>query len=154
MKSTALVFADNPILGAGPGMAQVHYEEYAPVVGGKVRPGQRQAHNLYLQLAAETGLLGLIVFLVVIGYAFAGLEQARKRLSYRDDKLWGAVCGVELALIVYLTTSLFLHAAYIRYFWLLLGLCVVVSSADRLPVLVRLLGTMLAETVHRLRTQQ
>lgn len=154
MKSTALVFADHPILGAGPGMAQVHYTEYAPIVGGKVRPGERQAHNLYLQLAAETGIVGLAIFLVVIGYAFSGLEQARKRLSHRDEKLWGIVCGMELALIIYLATSLFLHAAYIRYFWLLLGLCVVVSSADRLPVLVRLLGTMLAETVHRIRAQQ
>lgn len=154
MKSTALVFADNPVLGAGPGMAQVHYEEYAPIVGGKVRPGQRQAHNLYLQLAAETGILGLAVFLIIIVYAFAGLERARKRLAPRDPKLWGAVCGMELALIIYLATSLFLHAAYIRYFWLLLGLCVVVSNADRLPVLVRLLGSMLAQTAHRIRTEQ
>ena len=99
-------------------------------------------------------MVGLGVFLVIIVYAFAGLERARKRLAARDPKLWAVVCGMELALIIYLATSLFLHAAYIRYFWLLLGLCVVVSSADRLPVLVRLLGSMLAETAQRIRTQQ
>ncbi|MGE0621964.1 MAG: O-antigen ligase family protein [Pseudomonadales bacterium] len=154
MKSTALVFADHPLLGAGPGMAQVLYADYAPVVGGKVRPGQREAHNLYLQLAAETGIIGLAVFATVIVFAFSGLERARKRLAARDYRLWGLACGMELALIIYLGTSLFLHSAYIRYLWMLLGLCVIVASADRLPLLIHLLGRMLAETVRSVRSRE
>lgn len=154
MKSTAMVFAEHPLIGAGPGMAQVLYADYAPVVGGKVRPGEREAHNLYLQLAAETGIVGLVVFTTIIGFAFSGLERARKRLAARDYRLWGIACGMELALIIYLGTSLFLHSAYVRYLWMLLGLCIVVSSADRLPLLVRLLGRMLAETVRRVRSQE
>lgn len=154
MKSTAMVFAEHPLIGAGPGMAQVLYADYAPVVGGKVRPGEREAHNLYLQLAAETGIVDLVVFTTIIGFAFSGLERARKRLAARDYRLWGIACGMELALIIYLGTSLFLHSAYVRYLWMLLGLCIVVSSADRLPLLVRLLGRMLAETVRRVRSQE
>jgi len=119
-----------------------------------VRPGTRRSHNLYLQLAAETGIAGLAAFAVVVAFAFAGLERERRRLLTRDRKLWAVVCGLELALIVYLTTSLFLHAAYVRYFWLLLGLCVVAAYAERVPVLIRLLGQVLTQAVERMRAQQ
>lgn len=154
MKATLLLFMDYPILGAGPGMAEVHYADYAPIVGGKVRPGARESHNLYLQLAAETGIIGLIAFLAVVTFTFSGLERARRRFANRDLPLWALVCGMELALIVYLTTSLFLHAAYVRYFWLLLGLCVVTSSVERTPVLIRLLGQMLTQTARQVRAHQ
>lgn len=122
MKAASMLFADQPILGAGPGLAPLYYPEYAPVVGGKVRPGTRRSHNLFLQLAAETGMIGLGAFLVVVGLAFRELDGARRRLERKDRALWGVICGLELGLIISLTTSLFLHAAYIRYFWILLGL--------------------------------
>jgi hypothetical protein len=50
------------------------------------------------------------------------LDRARRRLQQSDRQFWALVCGIELAILVLLTTSLFLHAAYIRYFWLLLAL--------------------------------
>lgn len=154
MKATAMVFIDYPIFGAGPGMAEVHYPDYAPVVGGNVRPGTRKSHNLYLELAAETGLVGLIAFLAMILMVFVQLERARKRLANRDPLLWGIVCGLELGLIVYLMTSMFLHTAYVRYFWILLALCVVATHAERAPVLIQLLGRMLSQTAARMRAEQ
>lgn len=153
MMAAGLVFVDHPILGAGPGMAQVHYPKYAAKVGGKVRPGTRRSHNLFLQLAAETGVLGLGAFFAVLGAVFVGLERARRRHFRRDKEMWAIICGLELALIISLTTSLFLHAAYVRYFWLLLGLCVAASAVTSIPVLVRLLSRMLGETMVRLRPQ-
>jgi O-antigen ligase len=153
MMAAGLVFVDHPILGAGPGMAQVHYPKYAAKVGGKVRPGTRRSHNLFLQLAAETGVLGLAAFFAILGVVFVGLERARRRHFHRDREMWAVICGLELALIISLTTSLFLHAAYVRYFWLLLGLCVAASAVSSIPVLVRLLSRMLGETMVRLRPQ-
>ncbi len=153
MMAAGLVFVDHPMLGAGPGMAQVHYPKYAAKVGGKVRPGTRRSHNLFLQLAAETGVLGLAAFFAVLGVVVVGLERARRRHFQRDMEMWAIICGLELALIISLTTSLFLHAAYIRYFWLLLGLCVAASAVTSIPVLVRLLSRMLGETMVRLRPQ-
>jgi O-antigen ligase len=148
MKSASMLFADQPILGAGPGLAPLYYPEYAPVVGGKVRPGTRRSHNLFLQLAAETGLVGLGAFLVVVAFAFRALEGARRRLERRDRVLWGVACGLELALIISLTTSLFLHAAYIRYFWILLGLSAAVGvqkgAAGPADLLVRILRDSVA----------
>lgn len=150
MKSAGLVFADQPILGAGPGLAPLYYPEYAPVVGGKVRPGTRRSHNLFLQLAAETGLVGLSAFFLVVGLAFLDLEGARRRLERSDRVLWSIVCGLELALIISLTTSLFLHAAYIRYFWILLGLSAAVGVQRGLPRPDAVLFRILRDSVSRL----
>lgn len=151
MKSAVLVFAEHPILGAGPGLAPHYYDENAGVVGGKVRQGTRRSHNLYLELAAETGIVGLGAFALVIGLAFRDLDAARRRFAGSDRTLWGFAAGLEVALVVSLTTSLFLHAAYIRYFWLLLGLAISASAQEGAPVLVRLLSRMLRETAARIR---
>ena len=149
MKATGLVFLDHPVLGAGPGMAQRHYAEHAAMVGGKVRAGVRRSHNLFLQLAAETGLIGLAAFGAVVFFAIRGLERTRRRYAGRDPMLWSVASGLELALVVSLATSLFLHAAYVRYFWLLLGLCAAVGTIERAPVLVRFLNRLLEQTTLR-----
>jgi len=153
MKAAGLLFAEHPWLGAGPGLAPLYYERNAELVGGKVRAEGRRSHNLFLQLAAETGLLGLGAFAVVLLLAFRELERARRVLGRRDRRLWGTVCGLELALVISLTTSLFLHAAYIRYFWLLLGLSAAASAQSGPPALVALLARMLRETAGRIRQE-
>ncbi len=151
MKAAGMLFMDNPVLGAGPGLAPHYYGHYAGIVGGKVRPGTRRSHNLFLQLAAETGIVGLGAFVLVIGMTFAGLERARRSLEVTDRQLWGVVCGLELALIISLTTSLFLHAAYVRYFWLLIGLSAAASAHQEVPALVTLLERILRQTADRIR---
>ena len=146
-----MLFLDHPILGAGPGLARHYYQHYESLVGGKVRADTRRTHNLFLQLAAETGIVGLSAFLLVVALTFGGLERARRRLETTDRQLWGVVCGLELALIISLTTSLFLHAAYIRYFWLLLGLSAAATTHHGAPVLATLLERMLRQTADRIR---
>ncbi len=128
MQAAGLLFLEHPLLGVGPRMAPVYYAEYAVLVGGKVRQGSRRTHNLYLQLAAETGLVGLFAFLGMIAMVLLPLDRARRSLQHSDRQLWGLVCGLELAVLLLLATSLFLHAAYIRYFWLLLALAGVAAS--------------------------
>jgi len=154
MKSAALLFVEHPILGAGPGLAPYAYEEYAGVVGGKVRPGTRRSHNLYLQMAAETGLVGLGAFAVVIGLAFREVDRARRRFESTDRRLWGLACGLELALVISLTTSLFLHAAYIRYFWVLIGMATAIGAQPGTPALAAFLSRMLHESARHIRADQ
>lgn len=151
MQAAGLLFLDHPLLGAGPGLAPLYYGEYAGVTGGKVRSGTRRSHNLFLQLAAETGLVGLAAFGLVLGVAFRDLERARRRLERSDRGGWALVCGLELSLVVSLASSLFLHAAYIRYFWLLLGLSAAASRQTGVPVMVTLLARMLRQTAERIR---
>jgi O-antigen ligase len=151
MKAAGMLFMEHPVLGAGPGLAPLYYAHYAGLVGGKVRADQRRSHNLFLQLAAETGFIGLSAFLVVVAMTFRRLEKARRRLERSDRQMWGIICGLELALIISLTTSLFLHAAYIRYFWMLIGLSAAATAHHGAPVLATLLERMFRQMAARIR---
>jgi O-antigen ligase len=134
MQAAGLLFLEHPLLGAGPGMAPVFYPEYAVLVGGKVRQGPRRSHNIYLQLAAETGVVGLLAFLGTLWVVLYSLDQGRRSTQYSDRELWGLLCGLELAVLILMATSFFLHAAYVRYFWLLLGLAVAAAALPHPPM--------------------
>ena len=56
------------------------------------------------------------------------------------------VMGLEAALIAYLANSIFLHLAYIRYFWLLMGLAGAASYLAREEAAERAPGTAEAQT--------
>ncbi len=124
MLTAVLVFADHPIVGAGPDMYGEHYIDYARIAGGNlgnVRVSRREAHSLPLQIAANHGVLGLVTFGMVLYFTFRDLGRARRRwLQVRPD-LAHIAAGLQLALVVYLTTGLFLHISYIRYFWFILA---------------------------------
>lgn len=60
---------DRPILGHGVNTFMANYLTYW--VSGERQP--RYAHNCYLQVAAETGLIGLAIFLILLGLLFARL---------------------------------------------------------------------------------
>ena len=116
------VFADHPLVGVGPGLFPEHYAEYAERVAIRVKDEQREAHNLYLQIAAETGALGLAAFLGAVGVTIGELVRARHRALATRPATATLLGGFLLALIAYLVTGVFLHLSYARYFWLLLAL--------------------------------
>jgi hypothetical protein len=122
MMAAALVFADHPIVGAGPGMYPEHYREYAEVLGVKFKQKKRQAHNLYLGLAAEAGGLGLLCFLCIVVIACKELAKSLRDPARRIPELANITPALLFAVVVYLTTGLFLHFAFARYFWMILAL--------------------------------
>jgi len=116
-----LVFADHPLIGVGPGRFPAYYRLYADDVGIRVLNQDRQAHDLYLHIAAETGILGLVAFLGILGLTLRDLIRVRKRwLKLRPD-VAAMATGLGLAVVTYMTTGLFLHLSYARYFWLVLA---------------------------------
>ncbi len=131
MMTAALVFADHPIIGVGPGMFRYYYMDYAPLVGENVQFGKdRQAHNLYLSIAADHGLFGLLTYMAIIFLTIGGLAQARKRWLHSDPsrhaprlrQLANIATGFILALVSYLVTGLGLHFGYARFFWMIMAL--------------------------------
>jgi O-antigen ligase len=95
----------------------------------------REAHSLYLDIAANHGLLGLITFFAIFAITLRDLARARRRWQ-RNRPALAAICtGYFLALIAYLATGLFLHLSYARYLWLMLGLAAAAGNiANRLPL--------------------
>ena len=121
------MFEDAPLLGVGAGNYGTHFLEYAQQVGSDVRlyvtPTEGYyPHNLYLEIAAETGIVGLLLFAGAVVVCVTNLWRSRSALlTANAGSSAGLVTGCVIALAGYLLTSVFLHGHFIRYWWLLIG---------------------------------
>lgn len=125
MLAATFAFLDHPILGVGPGqylpLYSMEYHQAVPVKYRDLRR-PRRAHNLYVELAAETGILGLAVFTAIIGVLLKNLLRARREWLDRSPEAADMVTAFALGIFAYLVTGMFLHLAYERYLWFLLAL--------------------------------
>lgn len=123
MLTGVLMFLDHPLLGVGPGNYEVHYLSYSARAGLSGEDTVRDPHSLYVQIAAETGLVGLAAFAWLLAAAFALLERARRRARRARARQFALLLlACQLSLVIYLALSTFLHDAYFRHFFVLLAL--------------------------------
>lgn len=127
--AATLVFLDHPLLGVGPGLFRSYYQEYAPRAGGL--PGDRDyaAHSLYAEVAAETGVMGLLTFGGIVISTAVMLIRVR-RDSLRPEHV-ALATGFLVVLVAYLATGVFLHISYHRYIWLFLALAAAAGTVLR-----------------------
>ena len=128
-QSEALVaveqFRDHPLLGVGAGNYKVSYQKYARRLGIDQRGEDRSAHSLYLETAAEHGVVGLAALLGVVAWAMGSLRGARRRLELLGDREGAAALrAMTLGLVTYLCGGLFLHSAFPLMLWLLVAVAV------------------------------
>lgn len=120
---TAIVMIrDNPVFGVGPGQASRYITEYARGIGYKVLDTNRRTHNMYLEEMADTGLVGFSVLMGIIGLTMVQLASMRARFRLLRPDISYTAASFMLSIVAYLATAVFLHLAYIRYFWFLLAL--------------------------------
>ena len=86
------VFADQPVLGAGSGSFVAEWARRR-----EIEESVRDAHSLYLETAAELGLLGL----VALGLFFAGVGLAAYGTHRRDPALAAGPCAVLIVFAVH-----------------------------------------------------
>jgi O-antigen ligase len=121
--AAADMFTDHPWLGVGIGNYPVAYPQYAI---GRWRDPLGHAHNYYLNIAAEAGLLGLSTFLVLFAACFWFGLRATRRAS--GPTWWRAVALGSLGVLVHLCVhnlfdNLFVHSMNVQL-GLVLGLAV------------------------------
>jgi O-antigen ligase len=132
MLAAAMVFADHPVLGVGSGMFKFYSQEYGNRLGIRRLEIERQAHCLYLDIAAENGALGLACFMGIVLMIIHNLTRARAHHRGRAP----AHCPDEdatpylLAIVCYLASGLFLHLSFIRFFFVLLALAAAAGRID------------------------
>jgi putative inorganic carbon (HCO3(-)) transporter len=107
------MWGDHPWLGVGFGNYQVAYADYALP---KWREGLGHAHNYYLNVAAETGLIGLVSYLVLWG---AALWQTAKAIRRSGDFYAKALALGALGILVHVSVhnivdNLWVHNLYIQ----------------------------------------
>jgi putative inorganic carbon (hco3(-)) transporter len=122
------MFRDHMIFGVGPGNYSRHYLSYSQQIGLDPRLTAREAHSLYLGSLAETGIVGGCALFAVLWLALRGAWRGRRWLDGRDGLL---AEGIFVSLVSFLVAGLFLHAAYPRYLWILVGFGFVAGELAR-----------------------
>ena len=119
------MIADNPVFGVGPGNFVVKYQAYRQSPAHLV---PYYVHNTYLQVWAESGILGFVSFLAVLAAAVAQLLAARARApNVRWRRLVEAVLAGFVGYLAFMGTSNGLHD---QTFWLSLAMIGLVSFAQ------------------------
>ena len=121
----------NPLLGVGPGNFGKHYIDY----DYRWTPGRqlesRALHNMYLSVAAETGLPGFAFFSAMIVISLVGLHRTRK--SAQDPELRMLAEAIQLGYVLFLIAAGALPAVTYKYTWILTSLAVAVSLIAQQP---------------------
>ncbi|MBV8716936.1 MAG: O-antigen ligase family protein [Chloroflexi bacterium] len=126
------MFLDHPWLGVGAGNYAQAYPDY--YVGSWIEP-LGHAHDYYINMLAELGVVGGGILLLLLGIAFKQLGGALVRSEAQRDTFWRAVlAGAFGGLIVFcvhnLFDSLFVHSVNIQV-GVLLGLGLVAIRQSR-----------------------
>lgn len=131
-RTAVQIFTDHPLTGVGPGRFETvtsAYQRRLPLPSAEVLA----PHNLYLQLAAEGGLVLLAAWvLLVLAAAFVAV-RAGLLLGARSGRDAALVPGVLAALLSWSVASVFLHLATLRMFLLVVALGAAVDVLARRP---------------------
>lgn len=119
-QAAARMLADAPLFGVGPGGFREHYTSVSRLA--EITEPTAVAHNMYLEVAAELGLLGLIVFVAMIVTAFVASENALRRGADR-----ALVVAIQASLLAIAVASAFLSEQYYFPLWSMVAIACAVS---------------------------
>jgi O-antigen ligase len=118
LKAGLAMIKSYPITGVGLGQ----FKDVAPDFNPEVLnvAGHRNiAHDTYIQIAAETGLPALMLFVVLMAIAIKNCRSVRLRSNAPMGSL---AAGMQLGLIGYSIAAASVTAEYVTTFWILIFL--------------------------------
>jgi O-antigen ligase len=118
------MFGDRPWLGVGFGNYEAMYPAYAI---GIWRDPLGHAHNYYINVAAEAGLVGLAAYLAVIAAALVQTGRSARRAS----GLARAVCIGALGLMAHLCVHNLVDNLYVHGMNMLVGMVLGMAWASQ-----------------------
>lgn len=119
---------DQPVLGVGVGNFPTRSIDYVLQPGSlprdeKIVDERKVAHNTYLGILAELGIVGLALFLAIIGASlYSALRAARSFQQQGDPAMELLARGLVVALIGVLAADFFISQEFSKQLWLLLAL--------------------------------
>lgn len=85
-------------------------------------------HNMYLQLAVNTGVISMLNFIVFMVWLFYRFIKLQKKTLYKNENIYGIIfIFTNLAVFSYLISALFNDSlvSVAPIFWVILGLAVI-----------------------------
>jgi len=131
------IMTESPVWGVGLGGFGTHIIEKTSQVAYIMRwlvedqnwnPVFLGAHNLYLQLACDTGLVGLALILLFFGALLRRLRRARQDFEARgEDRLARMTAVLGVSMLTFLCAGIFLHALQQKIWWMIAAVATVIA---------------------------
>ena len=131
------VIADHPVVGVGAGNFPIIAPQYAtaPInlpAANFVVDTPKVAHNTYLGVFADLGIVGLLAFVVIVLSALVLARRATRYFALSGDVALELLCrAVFVGLVGMLAAFVFISGEYEKQLWLLLGLAVALYGIAR-----------------------
>ncbi|CAM3983257.1 O-antigen ligase family protein [Smaragdicoccus niigatensis] len=122
------MFHDRPAFGFGPGTYLSQVPHYAGLVNTAVLHPTIAPHNFYAQIAAETGIAGLIGWAAF--FAAFIVPPIMRTVSRPTEQHRLMLAALAAGLLGWLLASVFLHMAYMRSLGVVLALACIVTLYD------------------------
>ena len=101
---------DYPIFGLGPG----GWLEVAEAYTGD----DHNPHNIYLVLSTETGIVGLVLYLILVGFTYFQISKTiRLALKRKDGETARLASALIMSIFGLLSAMTFLNRPYNEYLW-------------------------------------
>jgi O-antigen ligase len=133
----ALILADRPLFGAGPGSFPEVVLDYATRTDGALIGNTSAPHNVYLEIGAESGLVGLAGWLaMMIGTVLLAVRSLIRLAGMPQDGLVRAptrplAASVVAGLVGWSLASLFLHLEFFRPLLIVFALAGLLYTSTR-----------------------
>jgi O-antigen ligase len=130
------MFDNHPFTGVGLGNFVVVEPSYADQNLNLDRVGlivnqPHRTHNTYLEVAAELGVVGVLLFLGVIGAALRPALRGIARMAARADTLEAPARGLVAGAIGMFAAYIFISAQWEKQLWLVFALLAAVGALGR-----------------------
>lgn len=117
---------DHALLGAG-------FYPFSPAVYERYLPGYadyHDAHNHFLQVFAEHGLPGLVVFVALMGVALFHLFRLARSLRHDPERHWIAddAYMIGIAIVAFAAEGIFINMPYFDLYFNLIAVAVVLQE--------------------------
>jgi probable O-glycosylation ligase (exosortase A-associated) len=128
---------DNPIVGVGLRNSPLFSHQYGADLEGRV------IHSQYIQILADCGYPGLVLYLILLTATWFALRRTRKAVASRDDpealRIRSMVSGIECGLFIFCIAAVFLSVELFELPYLMMLMAcqlsaIVVPEEVRQPV--------------------
>jgi len=124
MKAGLRMFAENPITGVGLGAYLEKSTQYGDIIFPLV------AHNMFLHVLAENGMVGLAAMLFLIGSSLRNMRLA-ERTAAKGSPVFYLARGYQISYLAFLFSGLFTSIQFNQTFWFMAAASVFLLQAAR-----------------------
>ncbi len=127
------MFLDNP-LGVGGNNFQVRFPEYQ---GDRFPRGMwgRVAHSLWFTLIPETGILGIIIYFMLLYYNIKDIFEVKRMNSLRDSPESRYLYHMSIAMLAslagFFASATFLSVLYYPHYWYMTAIIIAIANISK-----------------------